>query len=465
MSTALVLGGGLAGTLAAAALAPHARNVTVLEQDVLPRLPGPRRGLPQGEFSHILLGGGADAIEALLPGSLDALLAAGAHRRSIPAGLLMRLGPGWLQDFDSPAYLISCSRHLLDHVIRRRLREQATVTVREGTRVLGLAGDPGRIAGVHVENPDGSRETLPADLVVDATGRRSSAPEWLRGLGFEGLREETVDAGLAYAARVFETPGGNDGFPVVSIVPAPWRGRPGRGATIIPIEDGRWIVTLSGTRGSEPARGERGFQDFLKVLDHPVVHDLARAARPLGPIRTCRGMLNRRRRYEAYEGGPPIGFAATGDAVAALNPVYGHGMSVAAQCAVAIRAVLDAEGLHPGVSASIQRRIARVVDTPWHMARDQDQGFPDVRSSRPDTADKPAGVFTRWYTRRLLGAALTDPAVSAAYFEVFSLAAPPARLARPAVALAALRPRRAAPPTADQAIARFPEVAALAGPY
>ena len=74
----------------------RSRTVTVLEQDVLPVLPGPRRGLPQGEFSHILLGGGADAVEEVLPGTLDALLAAGAHYRSIPAGLLMRLGPGWL---------------------------------------------------------------------------------------------------------------------------------------------------------------------------------------------------------------------------------------------------------------------------------------------------------------------------------------------------------------------------------
>ncbi|MFJ3221547.1 NAD(P)/FAD-dependent oxidoreductase [Kitasatospora sp. NPDC086801] len=465
MSTALVLGGGLAGTLAAAALAPHARNVTVLEQDVLPVLPGPRRGLPQGEFSHILLGGGADAVEAVLPGTLDALLTAGAHYRSIPAGLLMRLGPGWLQGFDSPAYLIACSRHLLDHVVRRRLRELANVTVRERTSVLGLVGGPGRIVGVHIENPDGSRETLRADLVVDATGRRSRAPEWLRALGVDGLCEETVDAGLAYAARVFETPGGNEGFPVVSIVPVPGRGRPGRGATIIPIEDGRWIVTLSGTRGGEPARGEREFHDFLKALDHPVVHDLARAARPLGPIRTCHGTLNRRRRYECYEGGSLAGFAATGDAVAALNPVYGHGMTVAAQCAAAIRAALDSEGLYPGVSALIQRRIARVVDTPWDMAKDQDEGFPDALSSHPAPAAGPAAVFTRWYTRRVLGAALTDPAVSAAYFEVFSLAARPARLARPAVALGALRPRRAHPPTAGQAIARFPEVAALAGPY
>lgn len=223
MSTAVVLGGGLAGLLAAAALEPHARRVTVVEQDTLPDGPHPRRGLPQGDFSHILLGGGADALDALLPGTVDALLAAGAHRRPMPSGMLMRLGPGWLQAFESTAYLIACSRHLLDHIVRQRLRGRAAVTIREGTSVLGLTGDAAQVRGALVRNPDGSRETLPADLVVDATGRRSQAPRWLRALGSTGPREVTVDAGLAYAARLFDAPRGNQGFPVVSIVPVPGR--------------------------------------------------------------------------------------------------------------------------------------------------------------------------------------------------------------------------------------------------
>ncbi|MFG3052661.1 NAD(P)/FAD-dependent oxidoreductase [Kitasatospora sp. NPDC048239] len=460
MSTALVLGGGLAGLLAAAALGPYVRTVTVVEQDVLPGGPHPRRGLPQGDFSHILFGGGADALDALLPGTVEALLAAGAHRRRLPSGLLMRLGPGWLQGFDSTAYLIACSRHLLDHTVRQQLRGQAAVTIREGTSVLGLVGDAGQVGGALVENPDGSRESLPADLVVDATGRRSQAPRWLRALGFDGPREETVDAGLAYAARLFDAPGGNRDFPVVSILPVPGRRRPGRGATIIPIENDRWIITLSGTRAGEPSRTESEFHTFLRTLDHPVVHDLARTARPIGPIRTCHGTLNRRR---SYENGAPAGFAATGDAVAALNPVYGHGMAVAAQCAVAIRTALDTEGLHPQVGAAIQQRITRVLDTPWSMAKEQDRGFPGARSSHPATGG-PATRLTRWYTDRLLRAALTDPTAAAAYFDVFSLAAPAARLTAPSVALAALRPRRADPLTVTEAIARFSRVAELVGP-
>ncbi|MEV7710879.1 FAD-dependent monooxygenase [Streptomyces sp. NPDC088270] len=459
MSTALVLGGGLAGFLAAAALAPHARQVTVIERGNLPGGPEPRREVPQGHFGHILLGGGADALDSLLPGTVDALRAAGAHHRQIPSGLLMCLGPGWLPDHDSTTYLIACSRHLLDHVVRERLSGLA-VAVRTRTSVLGLLGGAGRVDGVLVENPDGTRETLPADLVVDATGRHSRTPEWLRTLGSEEVREETVDAGLAYAARLFDAPGGNDGFPVVSIVPVPGRRAPGRGATVIPIEGGRWVVTLSGTRGGEPSRSEAGFDAFLGSLDHPVVRGLVRAARPIGPIRTCRSTLNRRR---FYEDGGPAGLTAVGDAVAALNPVYGHGMTVAAQCAAAMRAVLRSEGLHPDVGASIQRRVAQVVDTPWSMAKEQDRGFPGAKSNGL-SANGPMDRLARWYGDRLARAALTDPAVSAAYFDVFALTAPAARLAAPAVAFAALRPCRRRPPTAAEAIGRHRRVVELAGP-
>ncbi|MYQ89616.1 hypothetical protein GTY51_39825 [Streptomyces sp. SID4936] len=148
--------------------------------------------------------------------------------------------------------------------------------------------------------------------------------------------------------------------------------------------------------------------------------------------------------------------------MAALNPVYGHGMTVAAQCAAAIRAVLRIEGLHPGVGTSIQRRVAQVVDTPWTMAEEQDRGFPGAKSNGL-SAKGPMDRLARWYGDRLARAALTDPAVFAAYFDVFALTAPAARLAAPAVAFAALRPCRRRPPTAAEAIGRHRRVAELAG--
>ena len=46
----------------------------------------------------------------------------------------------------------------------------------------------------------------------------------------------------------------------------------------MPIEGGRWIVTLSGTRGGEPATDEDGFLDFARGLRDPVVARLIESA-------------------------------------------------------------------------------------------------------------------------------------------------------------------------------------------
>ena len=61
---AVVLGGGLAGMLAASVLVKHVDEVTVVERDKLPDDPSPRSGVPQARHAHLLMSGGARAIES-----------------------------------------------------------------------------------------------------------------------------------------------------------------------------------------------------------------------------------------------------------------------------------------------------------------------------------------------------------------------------------------------------------------
>ena len=76
--TALVIGGSIAGQLAAAALAGNGFGVTILDRDRLPEEAVPRSGLPQGRHLHALMVGGERSLEALLPGITGRLVAAGA---------------------------------------------------------------------------------------------------------------------------------------------------------------------------------------------------------------------------------------------------------------------------------------------------------------------------------------------------------------------------------------------------
>src|SRR5262245_17574588 len=75
---AVVIGGSMAGLLAARALADNFDRVTILERDRLPTGPEARKGTPQARHIHVLLTAGRRAMEALLPGLMGELITAGA---------------------------------------------------------------------------------------------------------------------------------------------------------------------------------------------------------------------------------------------------------------------------------------------------------------------------------------------------------------------------------------------------
>src|SRR5690242_18353339 len=91
MKTALVLGGSIAGLIAARVLADHADEVWIIEPDFLEDAPVIRRGAPQGSQAHALLGKGRAVIEQLLPGIVRQMVREG--------GQLVSSGPGGIQWF------------------------------------------------------------------------------------------------------------------------------------------------------------------------------------------------------------------------------------------------------------------------------------------------------------------------------------------------------------------------------
>ncbi|MCX4782622.1 NAD(P)/FAD-dependent oxidoreductase [Streptomyces sp. NBC_01264] len=372
MTRAVVLGGGFAGVLVAKVLSRHVDEVTVVEGGRYPAGPGVRPGLPQAFHSHVLVTAGAEALDTVLPGTLEALLARGAHRRGLPDGALILSADGWFRRHETGAFMVSCSRWLLDHVIRQRALADGAVAVRERTRVLGLAGDASRVTGVLVAHEDGSRETLGAELVVDATGRRSRAGRWLTAIGAPAVEEEVVDPGLAYSTRIYRAPPALAAdLPAIMVHPRPERGRPGYGATLFPIEDGRWIFTLTGTRAARPPSDEPGFTQCARSLRSPIAAELLAAAEPLGAVRPFRATANRRRYFERLP--LPEGFLVIGDALTAVNPVYSHGMSVALLGALRLDRELGERGARPSVLPAVQAAVAEAASESWRMATEQDR--------------------------------------------------------------------------------------------
>jgi len=434
---AVVIGAGLAGMLAAAALSTTVDEVTVLERDELPDGPEHRRGLPQGRHAHLLMAGGLAAIEDLVPGvgMRERLLAAGAHEISLSSGMLALTPDGWLRRWrhEGPA-MLTCSRALLDWAVREAVLERAGVGIRRAT-VRELTGGPGRVTGVRAATADGAGDdVLDADLVVDASGRGSRLFTWLDGLGVTGVRERTVDSGLVNATRVYRVPEGAGRFPLTVVQADPYASRPGRSGMVLPIEGDRWMVSLAGTRGGEPPADPEGFLRYTLELPDPIVGRLISGAEPLTGVHVSRSTSNVRRYVEKAPHWPE-GFVVLGDALATFNPAYGQGMSVAALGARVLAGEVRRAGVPaPGLARRVQRGAARSVDAAWAMAVGQDVRYPGTRGGKPNAADRLVTAYTRRLTRTAAG---SYPA-AAALWDVTSILTGPARVLRPATLLAAL---------------------------
>ncbi|ACU38209.1 NAD(P)/FAD-dependent oxidoreductase [Actinosynnema mirum] len=363
-SHAVVLGGGLAGMLAAKVLAEHVDRVTVVERDDLADDPLARAGLPQHRHAHLLPASGAHALEALLPGVVDALVHAGAHRLALPTDLLALTPSGRQRRFPGRRFALTCTRGLVDRQVRRRVFVEPDVELLDATEATGLLGGAGRVTGVRLRDRSGGTGALRADLVVDATGRGARTPGWLAAIGAPAPGEEVVDRGVVCASRAFTAPASaRTGFPAVTIALDPRSG--GRASLLTPVEDGRWLVTLVAAGGVGPPSDGAGFADFARALASPLVAELLAAAEPDGDVHLSRATANRRLRPERT----PEGFLVLGDALSAVNPVHAHGMATAARSALALRDELRAHGL----TAGAQRALTRAARPAWATATTLDR--------------------------------------------------------------------------------------------
>src|ERR1700761_11549 len=130
---AVVVGASIAGLCAARVLSDFYDRVTLFERDDLPSTPGNRRAVPQGRHVHLLMARGAAEFEALFPGLLDGMAAAGVPKlENRPDCIYFGaaghvLGTGHTLRDEFTAYVPS--RPHLEWQIRRRVAEIANVEI------------------------------------------------------------------------------------------------------------------------------------------------------------------------------------------------------------------------------------------------------------------------------------------------------------------------------------------------
>ena len=389
---AVVIGAGIAGLAAARALSDHFEQVVVLERDSLSDGPAHRPGTPQSRHAHGLLVGGERALGALFPGFERDLVEAGAVL--VRANIDFRAErPGYdpFPQRDLGLINYALSRPAIECAVRRRLRSCANVSLRDRCRVgeLLASTDGTAVTGVRFEEDGGGSQELSADLVVDASGHGAPTLAVLKTIGLPLPEETVIGIDQAYATGVFHIP---------DDAPADWKsvmtfgGPPPsspRGALLWPIEGNRWILGLGGRHGDAPPGDVDGFMAFARSLRTPTIYNAVKNARLDGEIVRFGFRDNVLRHFERLEVFPR-GLIPMGDSICRFNPVYGQGMSVAAQEACLLRDLLAASSppgdrLH-GLAKAFFEKIPALIETPWNVAT-FDFIHPATRGQRPADFD------------------------------------------------------------------------------
>jgi 2-polyprenyl-6-methoxyphenol hydroxylase-like FAD-dependent oxidoreductase len=426
---AVVLGASMAGLLAARTLADFFEQVTIVERDELPDGAENRRGVPQGRHLHGLLARGAQALEEMFPGVLDELVRDGARfldGEDLSTLHYMLNGHLFTRTGAAPSFTAyASSRPFLEYHIRRRVSATPNVTLLENHDVANLASTPDhdRIIGVATADRRSRQVSiLPADLVVDATGRGSRMPAWLDALGYKRPVEDHVVVHLTYSSQWLRMPA--EALHEVIVLVGVRPGRP-TGMGLLGCEDNTWLLTLMGMAGQEPPGTRAEMLNWAAELAPSHLVDALRAAEPIGDVTRHRVPCSQWRRYDKMRRFP-AGLLVMGDAICSFNPIYAQGMTVAALEALALRDCLS-DG-----TTELSRRFFRAAAEPirqaWQLAAGGDLALPEIDGAQ----SLPKRMFNA-YVDRIMTAAEYDTVAVDQFSRVTALLDPATRLLRPAM--------------------------------
>jgi len=429
---AIIIGGGIAGLLAARVLSDHFDQVTIVDRDRLPEGPEFRKGVPQAHHTHYLMIRGRMILEQLFPGFEAEMIAAGAMAVDLGQDLFWFTRVGVPQRFRSQLRTFFCSRSLLDWGVRQRLIAADKVCFVHATDVIGLipSADKTGVTGVQVRARDRSPDAgatdqvLYAELVVDASGYSSRAPQWLEALGYAAPQEMVVNPFRGYATRYYTIPAGlPDDWKVMIIQGKPPVGT--RYGQLFPMEGNQWMLTLIGAAQDYPPTDEAGFMEYARSLPSPLIYEAIKDAQPTSPIYGYQHTENRVRSYEKLDRWPE-GFVVLGDAACTLNPSYAQGITIACFAAQTLDQCLRSQhqrvpgGALTGLARSFQQAFAKTNAPLWEKSISDDARYAKTVGGLSGRKVR----FRNWYIDQTLRLAMQNHGGYKAFMSWMQLVAP-----------------------------------------
>jgi 2-polyprenyl-6-methoxyphenol hydroxylase-like FAD-dependent oxidoreductase len=366
----VIVGGSAAGSLSALMLARAGHEVLVVEREDLAPVANVeaaaasafRASAPQIVQPHVVLAACREILRERLPDVYKGLLDAGVLEAPLvsqmPAGVTDRDGlPG-----DEPFTLVMTRRATVDWVLARAAAAEPRVRLRYRTPVTGLVADPGDPPVVRgVRTPEGE---LPADLVVDATGRRTPVDRWLEGIGARPSDLAQAECGLAYYSRQYRVLDAAPPGPLTTrvvmgldeFVAGIWGGDNGTMQLA--------LCPLATDRRFTSARRPEVFTAVLRTV--PLYAAWLDALDPITDVRVMGGLHNTLRRLVVDAVPLALGLHAVGDAVCTTNPTFGRGLSMAARSAADLADVLTAHPDDPHAQALAADRAVTEHLAPWY---------------------------------------------------------------------------------------------------
>jgi 2-polyprenyl-6-methoxyphenol hydroxylase-like FAD-dependent oxidoreductase len=304
-------------------------------------------------------------LDAELPDVRDGLVAAEAvvvdpMERLPPAIADRQPRPG-----DDRWISLSARRPTTELAFARAAASQPGLEVHRGIVVEGLE-TRARNGSVHVTGVrTDAGDVAEADLVVDAMGRRSPLPRWLRDAGAGPIQEESEDCGFVYYTRYFRALDGACPEPCTGTLLTPIGSF---SILTLPSDRRTWGVTIYISARDRVLKTLRHADRWTSVVQACPLQAHWLDGEPITDVLPMGGVIDRYRRLNADGATPITGIALVGDSWACTNPSLGRGLALGLAHSARLRDVVSEHLDDPVALAAAWDAVTEAEFTPWYRA-------------------------------------------------------------------------------------------------